>query len=86
MGKKKKKKKHYYVESSDKFNIRVADKLEAYVDAIDSMFILEGKNEKDVQKAIKIVREAIEDLRKGKVEKVFNMNEFDNYLERPDEL
>jgi UDP-2,3-diacylglucosamine pyrophosphatase LpxH len=61
-------------------NNDIADKLEAYVDSITSLFILEGKREKDVKKAVKEVRKAAKNLREGKPEKVFDVDRFEEYM------
>ena len=60
-------------------NNKVADELEAYIDEVRSLLILEDKKKKDVKKSVKIVKEAIKNLRKGKPEKVYNEERFDDY-------
>ena len=59
-----------------KRNNIIADHLEAYVDSIDNLFILEGKEESDIKEAKKIIRKACKNLREGKPEKVFNEERF----------
>ena len=60
-------------------NNEIADHLEAYVDAISSLFIIEGKKESEVKDAIKVVRKACKNLRDGKPEKVFDLERFEEY-------
>ncbi len=60
-------------------NNEIADHLEAYVDAISSLFIVEGKKESEVKDAIKVVRKACKNLRDGKPEKVFDLERFEEY-------
>ena len=82
MAKKKKKKIHSGSGMYDqKRNEQIADHLEAYVDDVLSLFILEGKSEKDIEDAAKIVRKAIKNLREGKPEKVFDEDRFEEFIE-----
>ena len=60
-------------------NNEIADHLEAYVDAISSLFIIEGKKESEVKDAIEVVRKACKNLRDGKPEKVFDLERFEEY-------
>ena len=56
MGKNKNKKKNreFYMDGDDMYNQtrnnEIADHLEAYIDAIENLFILEGKKESDVKR------------------------------------
>ena len=81
MGKKKKKKissgSGMYDQERNK---EIADHLEAYIDAVDSLFILEGKSEEEIKKARKIVKKAIKNLREGKPEKVYDASRFEEVL------
>jgi len=61
-------------------NNEIADHLEAYVDTVLSLFIIEGKKVKEVDEAIEVVRKAIKNLRNGKPEKVFNLERFEEYM------
>ena len=61
-------------------NNEIADHLEAYVDAVTTLFILEGKREEDVNAAIKTVKKACKNLREGKPEKVFDEERFEEYM------
>lgn len=74
MGKKKKQKKYFMDESiySQQKNDEIANQLEAYVEAIEDLFILEGKKESEVKDALKTVKKACKNLREGKPEKVFD--------------
>lgn len=60
-------------------NNEIADHLEAYVDAISSLFIIEGKKEDEIKSAVKVVRKACKNLRDGKPEKVFDLERFEEY-------
>lgn len=84
MGKKKKKKQQdFYMDGDGIFNQsrnnEIADHLEAYIDAVENLFILEGKKESDVKASIKIIKKACKDLREGRPEKVFDEERY-NYL------
>lgn len=63
-------------------NDKIADQLESYLDAIDNLIIIEGKNIDDIKKAKKKVKKAIKNLREGKPEKVFDEERFEEYNER----
>ena len=60
-------------------NNRIADNLESYIDAIENLLIVEGKNVERIKKSEKIVRKAIKDLRNGKPEKVFDIDRFEEF-------
>ena len=60
-------------------NNRIADNLESYIDAIENLLIVEGKNVERIKKSEKIVRKAIKDLRNGKPEKVFDIERFEEF-------
>lgn len=62
-------------------NEKLADHLEAYVDTITRLFILDGVSEKVVKHAKEVIDEACKNLRKGKPEKVFSKKRFRKYLE-----
>lgn len=85
MGKKKNKYNNYYADRDGMYNQtrnnEIADHLEAYVEAVENLFILEGKKESDVNEAIKVVRKACKNLREGKPEKVFDEDRFNELLE-----
>lgn len=87
MGKKKKKGDNYFDGDgmyNQSRNNEIADHLEAYVDAVENLFILEGKKESDVKDAIKTVRKACKNLREGKPEKVFDEDRFNDLQEERD--
>ena len=76
MGKKKK----YYGNDGmydQKRNETIADHLLAYIDSVENLFILEGKDEDDIKEAIKVVRKACKHLKEGKPEKVYNVERFE---------
>lgn len=84
MGKKKKKQNSYMSRDemyNQKRNNEIADHLESYVDAVENLFILEGKKESEVKDAIKTVRKACKNLREGKPEKVFDEDRFHELLD-----
>lgn len=60
-----------------KRNEVIAEHLMAYVDSIENLFILEGKEENEVKDAIKVVKKACKNLIDGKPEKVFNEERFE---------
>lgn len=75
MGKKKNKSGDNYSSSglrSEEKCKQIADSLEEYIDAIDSLFILVGKNKDEVKAAVKTIKKAIKNLRNGHPEKVFS--------------
>lgn len=81
MGKKKKKKHNVYSGNGEGMynqtrNNEIANHLEEYVDAVQNLFILEGKKEEDVKEAIKVVNKAIKNLREGRPDKVFDEERF----------
>ena len=63
-------------------NNKIADQLEAYLDAVDNLIIIEGKDVDEIKKAKKKVKKAIKNLREGKPEKVFDEERFEEYEER----
>lgn len=75
MGKKKKNNYGTGPISQKQLNI-IADHLEAYVDGIDNLFILEGKEESEVSKAIKTIEKACKRLRSGEWEKVIDKERY----------
>ena len=79
MGKKKKKRSGGTGMYDQKRNEQIADHLENYINDIQSLFILEGKSEKDVNDAIKVVKKAIKNLRDGKPEKVFDEERYEEF-------
>ena len=62
-------------------NNDIADHLEEYIYAIQNLFILEGKKVSEVKKAITTVEKAIKHLRKGKPEKVYDEERFEEYFD-----
>ena len=85
MGKSKKKRNTFIDEGGSGIydqarNNEIADHLEAYVDAVENLFILEGKKESDVKEAIKIVKKACKNLREGKPEKVFDLERYEELM------
>lgn len=77
---KKKKKQGGYTHGDGMYNQtrnnEIAEHLEAYVDAVETLFILEGKKESDVKDAVKTVRKACKNLREGRPDKVFDEDRF----------
>lgn len=67
-------------------NDEIANHLSEYVDAVDNLFILEGKNKKDVEEAKKVVKKACKLLKKGKPEKVFNLDRMEDILDEEDDM
>ena len=63
-------------------NEKIADQLESYIDAVDNLIIIEGKDVDDIKKAKKKIKKAIKNLREGKPEKVFDEERFEEYEER----
>lgn len=60
----------------------IASNLEVFVDDISTLFIFEGQKEKDIEEATKVLKKAIKHLKKGKPEKVLNMEKFEEYVEQ----
>ena len=58
-------------------NNEIADHLDAYVDAVDNLIIIEGKDSDEIKKAKKKIRKAAKNLRDGKPEKVFDEERFE---------
>ena len=54
----------------------IADHLESYVDGIDNLFILEGKEEGEVEKSEKRILKACKYLRAGEWEKVIDKEKY----------
>ena len=83
MGKKKNKNTGFNGEGmyNQERNNMVADHLEDYLDAIQNLFILEGRKESEVKDAIKTVKKAIKNLREGRPEKVYDEERFDELFE-----
>lgn len=65
---------------SQERNNEVADHLESYVEAITTLFILEGKDAEEVENACKVIKKAVKNLRNGKPEKVYDEEEFEKYM------
>ena len=63
-------------------NNEIADHLDAYIDAIDNLIIIEGKDTDEIKKAKKKIRKAAKNLRDGKPEKVFDEERFEEFEER----
>ena len=63
-------------------NNEIADHLDAYVDAVDNLIIIEGKDSDEIKKAKKKIRKAAKNLRDGKPEKVFDEERFEEFEER----
>ena len=61
-------------------NNEIASHLEAYIDAVQKLFILEGRKEEDVKADIKKVRKACKHLRNGHPEKVFDPDRYEEYM------
>lgn len=66
--------------SREKCN-QLADHLEAYVDGVSSFVIFSGKKAKKIKKAEERVMKAVKDLRKGKIDKVFDMEKLEEEME-----
>lgn len=76
----KKKKKHNQGYDQNKLN-RIADCLEEYINYFDLFIIKEGFDEKEYKKAIKTIKKAIENLRNGNGDAVFDLNKYDEIME-----
>ena len=63
-------------------NNEIADHLDEYVDAVDNLIIIEGKDSDEIKKAKKKIRKAAKNLRDGKPEKVFDEERFEEFEER----
>ena len=63
-------------------NERIADRLEAYIDAVDNLLIIEGVTVDDIKKAKKVIKKAAKDLRKGHPEKVYDEERFYELLDQ----
>lgn len=61
-------------------NDQIAQGLEDYIDTVQNLCILEGRNEEEIENAIKHVKKAIKNLRKGHPEKVFDEERFYEYI------
>ena len=81
--KKKKKKKHQKADNSEQAILaEIAQKIDAYVDAIQRYCILQGKSAKAVEEAAEVVHNGMKKLKKGKYEDVFNDDvDIDDVLE-----
>lgn len=60
---------------------RIADNLDIFVNDVATLFIFEGRKEKDVNEAIKTLKKAVKHLRNGKPEKVFDMDKYEELLD-----
>lgn len=63
-------------------NKRIADQLDAYVDAVENLLIIDGVNVDEIEEAKKTVRKMTKRLRNGKPEKVFDEDKFEELLEQ----
>ena len=63
-------------------NNRIADQLDAYVDAVENLLIIDGVKVEDINNAKKVIRKAAKNLRKGKPEKVYDEERFYDLLEQ----
>lgn len=91
MGKKKKKKKKYSQGYDQKEMNKQADVLETYINQFDTYIIREGTDEDEYQKALKTIRyqkalktirKAIENLRNGNGDAVYDQERFNEMEER----
>lgn len=79
-------KKIYYNDGEDEMynksrNEAIANSLENFIDTYEELLIPpEGTSVEENKKAIKIVKKAIKNLRKGHPEKVFDKDRFDEYI------
>lgn len=82
MGKKKKKKKKYSQGYDQKEMNKQADALEEYINQFDTYIIREGTDENEYQKALKTIRKAIENLRNGNGDAVYDQERYNEMEER----
>jgi deoxyribose-phosphate aldolase len=61
-------------------NDAIADGLENYIDMVNNLCILEGRNKDEIKSSIKRVKKAIKNLRNGHPEKVFDEDRFYEYI------
>lgn len=80
MGKKKKNKRYNQGYDQNKLNT-IADCLENYINYFDLFIIKEGTDEKEYKKAIKDIKKAIENLRNGNGDAVFNLDKYEEIME-----
>ncbi|MBR6907675.1 hypothetical protein IKN40_04160 [bacterium] len=77
-------KKHKH-DSNDEFE-KIADHLEEYLDAVSTLVIISDKPKKKIKKAKKVVREAIDNLRKGNISEVIDEKAYDEYMSSRDNM
>ena len=78
---KKSKKKHYSENGyNHKDSEEIADQLENFLNDISRFVIIIGKKYSSVKKARKVIKETIKDLRKGREEKVFDEEGYEEYV------
>lgn len=58
---------------------KLADELETFLDENENMIIIDGKKVKDVKEARETARKAVKRIRKGKYDKVFDMERLDEF-------
>lgn len=63
----------------------IADHLEAFIDNMN-LFILEGRRQKDIEHSEKVIRKTIKNLRKGKLDKVFDLGRLEEYNDHKKEF
>lgn len=52
----------------------MADDIESYLNQVEDYAIIQGLNRKEYDRAMKLARKLVEDLRKGKADKVYHPN------------
>ncbi len=70
--------KKHYDDDQEEYN-KLADHLEEYLDTVSTLVIIGDKPKKKIKKAKKVVKEAIENLRKGNVDEVLNEDAYNEY-------
>lgn len=70
--------KRHYDDDQEEYN-KLADHLEEYLDTVSTLVIIGDKPKKKIKKAKKVVKEAIENLRKGNVDEVLNEDAYNEY-------
>jgi len=67
--------------SKDQFNYdNIADNLDMFVNDVATLFIFEGRSEKEVEESMKVLKKAIKHLRNGKPEKVLDMDKYEEAM------
>ena len=82
MGKDKKKKKYQSCRYPQKMKDEYADTLEAYTDIFDRFIIKDNIKEDEYKWALKTIKKAIKNLRKGNGDEVFDPERYEEIMYR----